>query len=144
MLVALRRAHIPGIRRYQAARDESVPDPAFWDGRRRGPQPGRLGACGDQPVAQSTTLRNMNRFACFISGPPVSDDVLEAHRKYLQGLLDNGTLVAAGPIADPTEGLVVFDADDAAAARAIADADPAVSEGGQIATVREWTVAFQR
>lgn len=94
------------------------------------------------------TVGAMSRFACFLSAPtgapPLSDEVLEAHGQYLQGLLDDGALIAAGPIADPPEGLVIFDAEDAEAARALADADPAVSDGGQVATIREWTVAFER
>lgn len=90
----------------------------------------------------------MSRFLCFLSAPsdaaPLSDDVLDAHRHYLQALLDDGTLVAAGPVANPPEGLVVLDAEDEAAARTIVDADPAVSDGGQTATVRQWMVAFER
>lgn len=101
-----------------------------------------------QKSRRSRTVVQVSRFVCSRSAPndapPLSHEVLEAHRQYLQGLLDDGKLVAAGPIVDPPEGLVIFDAEDAAAARVIADADPAVSEGGQRATLREWTVAFER
>jgi uncharacterized protein YciI len=90
----------------------------------------------------------MSRYLCFLSAPsdapPLSDEVLDAHRQYLQSLLEDGTLVAAGPVTNPPEGLVVFDAEDEAAARAIGEADPAVSQGGQIATIRQWSVAFER
>lgn len=93
-------------------------------------------------------MASVNRYLCVLSAPsdapPLSDEVLGAHRTYLQSLLDDGTLVAAGPVANPPEGLVIFDAEDDMAARAIGDADPAVAQGGQIATIRQWSVAFER
>ena len=103
---------------------------------------------GFQWLRDSPTVVSVTRYLCFLSAPsdapPLSDEVLVAHRTYLQSLLDDGTLVAAGPVTDPPEGLVIFDAEDEAAARAIGDADPVVSQGGQVATIRQWSVAFER
>ena len=89
----------------------------------------------------------MPRFAFFLSPPsddaaPVSDDVLAAHNAYLDGLVDDGLLIAAGLLDNPRQGLIVFDAPDLERARAIADADPAVSLGGRVAVVRRWDVQF--
>lgn len=71
------------------------------------------------------------------------DEVRPRHREYLQRLLDQGTLVMAGPWADDTGAMAVYEAADEAAARALLDADP-YQEAGAIGDVqvREWRVVF--
>jgi uncharacterized protein YciI len=53
------------------------------------------------------------------------------HAEYLRGKLDEGVVVAFGPVADPAGawGLGLIDVDDEAGARAVGDADPAVTSG---------------
>jgi uncharacterized protein YciI len=53
-----------------------------------------------------------------------------AHFERLQRLLDEGTLILAGPTLGPVNtGICVFEAEDEAAARRIVDDDPAVASG---------------
>jgi uncharacterized protein len=57
-------------------------------------------------------------------------EVVGRHFAYLQGLLAEGRLVMAGPCTDGQgPGIIVFDAEDEAAARATMEADPAVVAG---------------
>jgi uncharacterized protein YciI len=64
-----------------------------------------------------------------------------AHRDYLRGLADDGTLLVAGAWA-PSEapgGLLVFRAEDKAAVQAIVDGDPYTTAGVVAgADIREW------
>ena len=88
----------------------------------------------------------MAHFICELTpsddSPPLAPETLTAHQSYLGQLYDEGTLVAAGPIDNPPAGVVILRADDRAAAEKIMSLDPAVSDGGQLALVREWSVAF--
>lgn len=62
-----------------------------------------------------------------------------AHRALLQHLHEQGTLVAAGPWADDTGALLVFDTDRAELDRVL-DTDPYYrTPGVEVLTVREWT-----
>ena len=59
--------------------------------------------------------------------------VRERHLAHLQGLVEAGKVRFAGPLLDaegaPCGSLVVFEADDLAAARATAESDPYLLEG---------------
>lgn len=86
--------------------------------------------------------------------------LLAAHVAYLRKLRDDGQLILAGPCEDPpyyprgsadavplempTPGIVVFQADDAEAARKIMENDPAVRAGVFKARVNQFHLAFQR
>lgn len=63
---------------------------------------------------------------------------LPAHFLYLQRLDAEGTLVLSGPFTDRTGGLVVVRAPSLEEARAIAEADPLVSNGVDEYDLREW------
>ena len=65
------------------------------------------------------------------------------HRAYLHGLLERGQLVAAGPFADGTGALFIYEADDIDAARGLAEADP-YTLGGVIKqqTITPWTLVY--
>lgn len=85
---------------------------------------------------------------------------LQEHVAYLTKLRDDGRLILAGPCQDPpyyptgsadavplempTPGIVVFQADDAEAARKIMENDPAVRAGVFKAWVNQFHLAFQR
>jgi uncharacterized protein YciI len=61
---------------------------------------------------------------------PEEQDAFDDHLDYMEKLLIDGTLVLAGPTLGPANtGLVIFEAEDGAAARAIMDADPPVAQG---------------
>ena len=61
------------------------------------------------------------------------------HRAHLGALAERGVVLAGGPLADDTGGIVVFEAADAADLQAHLDADP-YTKAGVIAktTVTEW------
>jgi uncharacterized protein len=62
---------------------------------------------------------------------PAEAEVMQRHVAYWQDLLDRDVALAFGPVLDPDEpwGLGLLNTDDAEAARAIGDADPAVQSG---------------
>jgi uncharacterized protein len=65
------------------------------------------------------------------------------HRAYLHGLLENGQLAAAGPFADGTGALFIYEADDIDAARGLAEDDP-YTRGGVIKqqTITPWVLVY--
>jgi uncharacterized protein len=65
------------------------------------------------------------------------------HLAYMRSLVDNGTLVMAGPWADQSGAMVVFSAEDEEHAWALVQADPYTIEGAATEhRLREWTVAI--
>ena len=66
-----------------------------------------------------------------------------AHRAYLHGLLERGRLAAAGPFADGSGALFIYEADDIDSARALAEADP-YTLGGVIKeqTITPWQLVY--
>jgi uncharacterized protein YciI len=66
-------------------------------------------------------------------------EVRPAHREYLRSLLDQGRLVTAGPFADDTGALLVYEAADEAEVRDILAADPyTAADVYDIEQLREW------
>ncbi|OHV89604.1 hypothetical protein ORS3428_14625 [Mesorhizobium sp. ORS 3428] len=57
--------------------------------------------------------------------------VMNAHADYLRGQLRAGTMMLAGPVADPAGpwGLLILRAGTEAEAKAVTDADPTVRSG---------------
>lgn len=66
------------------------------------------------------------------------------HRAYLERLLREGKLHESGPWADDSGALLIYEAENEAAARALLAADPYSQTPGVIADqqVKEWTVVF--
>jgi uncharacterized protein len=63
------------------------------------------------------------------------------HRAYLNRLVDEGSLLMAGPFADERGGLIVFEAEDEAAVRRLMADDPFTIEGVFATTeIRPWTL----
>ncbi|WP_316668988.1 YciI family protein [uncultured Propionibacterium sp.] len=60
-----------------------------------------------------------------------ADAVRPAHRAYLRELFAAGSLKAAGPLlgTDPVRALLIVETPDEAAAAALSDADPMLTEG---------------
>ena len=95
----------------------------------------------------------MAEFLCILTPPRQSfvEDITEEERqimsrhfRYLQGLLEQGTLVLAGPSLGPVFGIAVLEADDLEHARRIVADDPAVSSGLQKAEVSPFRVSLLR
>jgi uncharacterized protein YciI len=78
----------------------------------------------------------------------MSDDeraTFAAHAAYLRRLLAAGTLLLAGPtLGRVNTGIAIFEAPDEAAARAIMEADPAVSSGLCRGELRPFRASFLR
>jgi uncharacterized protein YciI len=68
------------------------------------------------------------------------------HFAYLVSLRDQGVLILAGRTqeVDATFGIVIFEADDEAAARAVLSADPAVAAGVFVSSLHPYAVAVSR
>ncbi|MGB3329907.1 MAG: YciI family protein [Thermomicrobiales bacterium] len=72
-------------------------------------------------------------------------EVRPSHRAYLKAMLDAGKLVEAGPFADDSGGIVVYDASDEAAVEAILANDPYAPAGIiEHRTIKEWTIVLAR
>jgi uncharacterized protein YciI len=70
-------------------------------------------------------------------------EVRPAHREYLTALKADGKLVAAGPFADQTGALLVYDVADEAELRDILAKDPYTpADVYEIATLAEWQPLF--
>ena len=66
----------------------------------------------------------------FPGGPtPAEAAAIDRHFEYLKVMLENGSLVLAGPCLDTAFGIVVFRAADKEAAGRVMRGDPAVQEG---------------
>jgi len=86
-------------------------------------------------------------FACVTSpardGPPPKE-LLDAHLAYQKTLEADGHLFLAGPLSDPEgkvmsgAGLIIYIAENIAAARALADADPMHIAGQRSFTMQAW------
>jgi uncharacterized protein YciI len=70
-------------------------------------------------------------------------EVRPAHREYLRSLKDAGKLVTAGPFADQTGALLIYDAADEAEVRDILAKDPyTAADVYEITTLTEWQPLF--
>ncbi|MDH2424974.1 YciI family protein [Sphaerisporangium sp. TRM90804] len=67
--------------------------------------------------------------------------VRPAHREHLRELQSKGTLLTAGPWADDSGALHVYQADDEAEVRSILARDPYTAvDGYEVTFLKEWTV----
>ena len=74
----------------------------------------------------------------WIPGQPTSAQPLREHGRYILDLHGRGQLRLAGPFPNDPGGAVLFEAEDEASASAIVDADPAVTSGIMVCTLRRW------
>ncbi|MEP2532196.1 YciI family protein [Shimia sp.] len=78
--------------------------------------------------------------------PEAVKDNLPDHLAYQRKLEENGTLVLAGPLSDPTgeimvgAGLILYRAATMQDAQGLAEADPMHASGARSFTVRKWLV----
>lgn len=71
---------------------------------------------------------------------PTIEQPLREHGRYMLELYRRGCLKFAGGFADHSGGAAAFEADDEEGARAIVDADPAVSTGVMVCRVQRWVL----
>ena len=86
------------------------------------------------------------RGASFVhDSTPEENAVMGEHFAYLKAALDDGRLVLAGPATDGEfPGVVVFEADDEAEARAFMENDPSVRAGVMLAELHPFRVSLLR
>lgn len=80
------------------------------------------------------------RGPAWLDGRSVFEQPLQAHLAYMRQLKADQVLTLGGPFTDDTGGLVVVQAESVSAARALADADPAVKDGVMVVEVHPWKV----
>ena len=76
----------------------------------------------------------------WLPGRSVFQQALQPHLHYMHQLLQSRVLRIGGPFLDDSGGLVVVNLDTLQAARACADADPAVRDGIMQVDVHPWRV----
>jgi uncharacterized protein YciI len=109
------------------------------------------------PKSSATTTKKAPQFVYVLRlVPRLHDDpawteadkaAIAQHFAYLKKATAERTVILAGRTLEPgdkTFGLVIFEAPDAAAARAFMQSDPAVSEGLMTATLHPYAVALER
>ncbi|WP_139491198.1 YciI family protein [Brevibacillus dissolubilis] len=80
----------------------------------------------------------------YVAMLPIIDQELNtrtrpAHLAYINELFLEGKVVMAGPFTDKLGGMVIYKADSMEEAKALAEKDPAVTEGARTVEVREWS-----
>jgi len=78
-----------------------------------------------------------------VRADPFSEDAIAEHVDRLADLDDAGQLIAAGPLADGTGGVILARFGDLAEAQRYAQADPYVTGGWEMAEVRPWQWAHR-
>jgi hypothetical protein len=77
------------------------------------------------------------------AGRPMSEQGLLPHGLYYRGLLNDGRLFAGGGFTSSEGGMAILKVADMEAARAIVEADPAVTSGIFVAQLEQWRPRFQ-
>jgi uncharacterized protein len=75
---------------------------------------------------------------------PEEDEVMRAHFEYLEGLLEAGRLILAGPSLEPPFGVIVFEAESEEEARRLIDGDPSVAAGLQTPELHPFRASLTR
>jgi uncharacterized protein YciI len=75
---------------------------------------------------------------------PEEETILEAHFQYLEGKLQEGVLLLAGPCLDRAFGIVLLRAGSLSEAEAIMRQDPAVAGGVMTAEMHPFRISLQR
>ena len=83
------------------------------------------------------------KFAIFLEKCNKAEEfqkVVPDHVAYMTRLHERGILIAGGPFRDAKGGMVLIEAEDEAAAHAIASADPFIVRGVERYDLRSWEV----
>jgi uncharacterized protein YciI len=73
---------------------------------------------------------------------PYEAAVMEEHFQYLKHATESGRVVLAGPCLDDTFGLVIFHAEDDAAAQAFMFGDPSVKKNVMVAELHPMRISL--
>jgi len=74
------------------------------------------------------------------STPEAFQKLVPEHVAYMNRLHEQDVLIAAGPFGDGSGGLILIEAENEAAAKAVAEGDPFVSQGAERYTLKGWEV----
>ena len=103
----------------------------------------------DQRIAELTQKMLRRKLYVVLSHPSPAPEklkpLLPAHLEYMIGLEKRGLLFASGPLSDGAgppsgAGLTILRAASAEEARALAEADPFVTNGVRTFDIKEWTI----
>jgi uncharacterized protein len=101
----------------------------------------------DQRIAELTQKMLRRKFYAVLSQPSSAPEKLKqpAHLEYMIGLEKRGLLFASGPLSEGAglpsgAGLTILRAANAQEARALAEADPFVTNGLRTFELKEWTI----
>ena len=83
------------------------------------------------------------RHGFFDTPTPVEEAVLDEHFTYLKKAAESGTVLLAGPCTDDTFGLVVFRAENEAAANAFMFNDPSVKKNVMVAELHPIRISIR-
>ena len=104
-------------------------------------------AAAAKPMQFLYLLRVVPRFHAESAWTPADNAAVDRHFKRLQDAAAAGKLILAGRTTEPldtTFGIVIFEAENADAARKFMEEDPAVQAGVMTATLHPYAVALQR
>ena len=98
---------------------------------------------GPNPRTAEMKIMKFANYIRYVQDQDAVAVIRPAHRAYLHGLLERGQLAAAGPFADGSGALFIYEADDIDTARALAEADP-YTLGGVIKqqTITPWQLVY--
>ena len=91
---------------------------------------------------QTLFLLEYSQGPAWVAGRPMQEQKLGGHVTYMKSLLEDRTIVAAGPFPGENGGMAVIRATDKAQAQAILARDPAVVDGIFTGQVRAWLPVF--
>jgi uncharacterized protein YciI len=103
----------------------------------------------DQRIAELTQKMLRRKLYAVLSHPSPAPEklkpLLPAHLEYMIGLEKRGLVFASGPLSDGAgppsgAGLTILRAANAREARALAEADPFVTNGLRTFELKEWTI----
>ncbi len=80
----------------------------------------------------------------FVSPTPLEDQLVEAHYDYLKQATEQGTVVLAGPCLDETFGVIIFRAENDAAAREFMLNDPSVKNNIMMAELHPMKISLMK
>jgi uncharacterized protein YciI len=70
--------------------------------------------------------------------PKRDEEIRKEHIAYLNGLIEEGKILAKGPFTDHSGGLIIFQVESLEEAKRLADQDPAAIENTREFQVKEW------
>jgi uncharacterized protein YciI len=97
----------------------------------------------ETPAAQQLFLFQYAPGPAWRDGAPMREQGLGPHAAYMRQLQEQGRLFAGGGYSSDDGGMAIVMCANVDEARAILDADPAITSGIFVAELRQWTPRFR-